>query len=174
MKEHKGMRPQDIAILLYLVDLNTTNWKIMDIANALSISQSEVSEALHRCQIAKLIDKKRKKVFRNSLLEFVIHGLKYVFPIVPGPLTRGVPTAHAAFPLNEKIVQGSESFVWPCAEGEHRGQEILPLYKSIPTVVGDKPGFYALLSLCDALRVGRAREVKLAQEELTDRILQRV
>ncbi len=173
MKAHKGMRPQDIAILLYLTDLASTDWKIGDVAKALQISQSEVSEALHRCQIAKLLDKKHKKVFRVGLLEFVLHGLKYVFPVVPGAVTRGVPTAHAAPPLNEQIVQGAESFVWPHAEGTYRGQEVLPLYPTIPAVVADKPGFYALLALCDAIRIGRAREVNLAREELTQRILYR-
>ena len=171
MKVHKGMRPQDIAILLYLVDLATTDWKVGDVAKALQISQSEVSEALHRSQIARLLDKKYKKVFRAGLLEFVLHGLKYVFPVLPGAVTRGVPTAHSAPPLNAKIVQGSESFVWPNAEGTERGQEILPLYPTLPAVVEDKPGFYALLALCDAIRIGRAREVNLAREELTQRIL---
>ncbi len=171
MKEHKGMRPQDIAILLYLIDLNTTDWKISEVAHALKISQSEVSEALYRCQIAKLLDKKHKKVFRTGLLEFVLHGLKYVFPVVPGALTRGIPTAHAAPPLNKQIVQGPEFFVWPYAEGTHRGQEITPLYKTLPAAVSDKPGFYALLALCDAIRIGRAREVNLARSELSQRIL---
>ncbi|MGV3523468.1 MAG: hypothetical protein ACO1RX_04550 [Candidatus Sericytochromatia bacterium] len=171
MKAHKGMRPQDIAILLYLSDLASTNWKMADVAQALQISQSEVSEALHRCEIARLLDKKNKKVFRAGLLEFVLHGLKYVFPIVPGAVTRGVPTAHAAYPLNAHILQSSESFVWPYAEGTQRGQAILPLYPSLPAIVADKPGFYALLALCDALRIGRAREVNLAREELTQRIL---
>lgn len=172
MKAHKGMRPQDIAILLYLSDLASTDWKVGDVAKALQISQSEVSEALHRCQIARLLDKQNKKVFRAGLLEFVLHGLKYVFPVVPGAVIRGVPTAHAAPPLNAQIVQSSESFVWPYAEGTHRGQEILPLYPTLPAVVADKPGFYALLALCDALRIGRAREVNLAKQELTKRILQ--
>ena len=171
MKTHKGMRPQDIVILLYLIDLNSTDWKVSEVAQALKISQSEVSEALQRCQIAKLIDKKNKQVLRTSLLEFVLHGLKYVFPVVPGALTRGIPTAHAAPPLNQQIVQGSESFVWPYAEGAHRGQEIAPLYKTVPAAVTDQPGLYALLALCDAIRIGRAREVNLARSELSQRIL---
>jgi hypothetical protein len=171
MKAHKGMRPQDIAILLYLIDLSSTDWKVSEVARALQISQSEISEALHRCQIAKLLDRKHKKVFRAGLLEFILHGLKYVFPVVPGAVTRGIPTAYAAPPLNVHIVQSQESVVWPYAEGTHRGQEILPLYPTLPAVVADKPGFYALLALCDAIRIGRAREVNLAREELTLRIL---
>lgn len=171
MKAHKGMRPQDVAILLYLADLGSSDWRVANVAKALKISQSEVSEALHRCQIARLLDKKQKKVFRAGLLEFVLYGLKYVFPVVPGPVIRGVPTAHAAPPLNAQIGQGSESFVWPYAEGSHRGQEILPLYPNLPAAVADKPGLYALLALCDSIRIGRAREVNLAREELTQRIL---
>ena len=68
MKAHKGMRPQDIVILLYLIDLNTTDWKVSDVAKELNISQSEVSEALQRCQLAKQLDKKNKKVLRCQAL----------------------------------------------------------------------------------------------------------
>lgn len=171
MKAHKGMRPQDIAILLYLVDLDSADWKLSEVAQALQISQSEVSESLHRSQIARLLDKKNKIVFRCGLLEFILHGLKYVFPAVPGAVTRGIPTAHAAPPLNAHLAQGGESFVWPYAEGTSRGQTILPLYPTLPAVVTEKPGYYALLSLSDAIRIGRAREVNLARKALSQRIL---
>lgn len=171
MKEHKGMRPQDVAILLYLSTLQTADWKIKDVAQALGISQSEVSEAVNRCMIARLIDKESKKVFRQSFFEFLKYGLKYVFPVVPGTLERGVPTAHSAPPLNQQIVQDDEPFVWPHPDGTVRGLAIQPLYHTLPGVVADKPEFYALLALCDALRVGRVREGNLAKKELEQRIL---
>ncbi|MCD4737501.1 MAG: hypothetical protein K8R53_15765, partial [Bacteroidales bacterium] len=66
MKKHNGMRPQDIVVLLKIIALKDNNWRNIDIANALQISPSEVSEALNRCKIAKLIDSKKKKVHINS------------------------------------------------------------------------------------------------------------
>lgn len=171
MKEHNGMRPQDIAILLYLSTLKTSEWKLKDVAQALQISQSEVSEAVNRCVIAHLIDKDSKKVFRFSLAEFLKYGLRYVFPVVPGTMERGVPTAHSAPPLNDFIVQDDEPFVWPHPDGTVRGLAVKPLYRTLPGIVADKPEFYALLALCDAVRVGRVREVNLAKKELEKRIL---
>ena len=59
MKKHNGMRPQDIVVLLKIIALQTDNWRNIDIANALHISPSEISEALNRCRIARLIDNKK-------------------------------------------------------------------------------------------------------------------
>lgn len=55
MKKHNGMRPQDIVVLLKIISIHDS-WRNIDLANALQISPSEVSEALNRCMIARLID----------------------------------------------------------------------------------------------------------------------
>jgi len=62
MKKHNGMRPQDIVVLLKIISIRDDKWRNIDIANAIGISPSEVSEALNRCKIAKLIDSKKRKV----------------------------------------------------------------------------------------------------------------
>lgn len=169
MRHHKGMRPQDILILLQIIVLEEKVSRIVDLAYQLKISQSEVSEALYRCRIARLLSPEGYKVYRNGLLEFIIYGLKYVFPAHPGEFTRGIPTAHTAPPLSKKIVS-DEAFVWPSPEGTTRGQAIEPLYGSVPTIVSQAPALYEMLALIDALRVGRAREQALAVQELTLRI----
>jgi len=46
----------------------------------MSLSASEISESLNRSQIVGLIDGKKKKVSRQSMMEFLEHGLRYVFP----------------------------------------------------------------------------------------------
>ncbi|OQX79748.1 MAG: hypothetical protein B6D61_03080 [Bacteroidetes bacterium 4484_249] len=56
MKKHNGMRPQDIVVLLKIISIGDNKWRNIDIANAIEISPSEVSEALNRCKIARLID----------------------------------------------------------------------------------------------------------------------
>ena len=113
MKQHKGMRPQDIVVLMKIIATNRDNWRNMDLAHSLQISASEVSEALNRCKIAGLIDTEKRKVHINSLKEFIIYGLKYVFPVEPGPIVRGIPTAHSAAPINDQISKGSDVYVWP-------------------------------------------------------------
>ena len=116
------MRPQDVAVLLKIVALNNDDWRNADLAYLLNISASEISEALNRCKIAGLIDSKKRKVHKNSFLEFLMYGLRYVFPIQPGAMVKGVPTAHSAAPINQFITQGSDVYVWPYVKGNIRGQ----------------------------------------------------
>jgi hypothetical protein len=170
MKKHNGMRPQDIVVLLKIVSIQNQEWRNIDIANALNISPSEVSEALNRSKIAKLIDCKKKSVNHNSFKEFIIYGLKYVFPVEPGPIVRGIPTAHSASPISQNISHGEDIYVWPYAKGDTRGQAIEPLYKTIPEVAQKDKSFYELLAITDTLRVGRTREIKIAIEELEKRM----
>jgi len=170
MKKHSGMRPQDILVLLKIISMKNPDWLNLDIANSLNISQSEVSEALNRCKIARLIDGEKRKVYINSFKEFLIYGLKYVFPAEPGPIVRGIPTAHSASPIKEHISAGSENYVWPYSKGILRGQSIEPLYNTIPSVVHNDQLLYELLAIIDTLRVGRVREIKIAIEELEKRL----
>jgi hypothetical protein len=60
----------------------------------------------------------------------------------------------------------SDAYVWPDPTGEVRGQAIEPLYRSVPTAARNDPELYVLLSLIDAIRVGRVREQRLAVKEL--------
>ncbi|MEL6673644.1 MAG: hypothetical protein AAFR61_15675 [Bacteroidota bacterium] len=168
------MRPQDVVILLKIISLGDTYWRYSDIAKGLHMSQSEVAEALNRSYLARLVDNSKKKVFRSSFMEFLTYGVKYVFPAQPGAMTRGIPTAHSARPLSEMIIGGDETYVWPSPVGNMRGQAIAPLYPSVVKAIRTDPKLYEMLSLVDAIRVGRAREQKLAIEELEKRIKENV
>lgn len=171
MKAHNGIKPQDIAILLFICQYSDGKYKISEIADSLKISQSEVSESVNRSNIAKLIDAKSKTVFRNGLYEFLVYGLRFVFPVVPGSNVRGIPTSHSGPPLNRLITSGEDKFVWSYSKGTVRGMSIEPLYKTIPAIAGEFSEYYELLCLVDALRIGRSREVNLAREILSERLL---
>jgi hypothetical protein len=173
MKQHSGMRPQDIVILLKIVALADTPWRITDLATALDISQSEVSESLNRNRIAGLMDGSKRGVHKAALLEFLLYGLKYVFPEQPGPIVKGMPTAHSAPPLSKRVVASAEPFVWPDPEGNLRGQSIQPLYDTVPRAARIDPKLYELLALVDAVRVGKARERNFAEGELARRLEQK-
>lgn len=170
MKKHKGMRPQDVVVLMKIIALTNKEWRNIDIANAINISPSEISEALNRCVIAKLIDSKKRVVNINAFNEFLIYGIKYVFPAEPGAIVKGVATAHSASPIKEHISSNSDVYVWPYAKGKQRGQAIEPLYKTLPAMVEEDKLFYELLTIVDTIRIGRVREVKIAIEELKKRL----
>ena len=107
-------------------------------------------------------------------MQFLEHGLRYVFPVEQGAFSRGIPTAYAAEPLRSAIQQGSDPPpVWLYAEGTVRGYSLAPLYKRAALADLADPQLYELLSLVDALRDGRARERKLVMEMLKERIVQR-
>lgn len=163
MKQHKGMRPHDIPVLLKIVAKEGQPWLNKDLAAELFISPSEITESLGRSAIAGLIDSAKKKVFTQSLLDFLLHGLRYVFPAITGPLVKGIATAHSA-PVMNKFFSSDEKYVWPDANGKERGMLIEPLYPGAAKAATADKGFYDLLSLCDVIRVGRVREIKKAEE----------
>ena len=171
MRPFKGIKPQDIVILLKLAVLGDRHWRHMDLVGGLGLSQTEISFALDRCKTAGFIDSAKKKVLKSALLEFLVHGLKYVFPAKPGAVCRGIPTGHSAPPLSHTIVASDEDrYVWPWDDGKVRGQAIEPLYPNAPLAAKNDSKLYELLALVDAIRAGRAREQAIAVRELTVRL----
>ena len=171
MKAQKQvMKSQDIVILLKILCLENKPWSQISLANELFMSQSEISQSIARSKYTGLLHIDGKNVNRLSFMEFVQYGLRFVFPQKPGPVVRGVPTAHSAQPLNNHI-KSNEIYVWPSAKGNARGQSIIPLYPSVVDAIKVDLDLYEMLSLIDALRVGKAREKELAISELKKRIL---
>ena len=178
------LRPQDVIVILKLVaNSNQTNWTYSALSKELSMSASQVFRSVARAEAARLLSIPSLPVGRvegvslfarpnlDNLTEFLVHGVKYCFPVERGGITRGVPTAHAAPPLNRHIVQSSElPPVWPFAEGRVRGIKLLPLHKNAPQAALRDPKLYELLALVDAIRDGRAREVEIGVRELIARL----
>lgn len=166
--QKQQIKSQDILLLLKIISAGNTTWNQIPMAEALGLSQSEVSESVSRSKYSGLLDPTGKIVMKLSLLEFIQYGLRYVFPQQPGPIVRGVPTAHSASPLKNEI-QSSEAYVWPYGKGNVRGHSIIPLYVSAPEAALKDEKLHELLALVDAIRVGRARERGLAIHELKKR-----
>ncbi len=165
-----SMKPQDILLLLKIISMEDENWNQKPTAEALNMSQSEVSESVARSKYAGLLGPKGKKVMRLALMDFLEKGIRYVFPQHPGAVVRGMPTSHSAPPLNQEI-QSTEHYVWPSGKGSVRGHGIAPIYPSVVEAALNDTKLYELLALVDALRVGRARERAIATKELRKRII---
>jgi len=167
------LKPQDVLVLLKLVALEKRSWSFNTLAVELGMSPSEVHAAVGRSLSAGLALRVDGIITPNinSLKEFLIHGLKFVFVPDRGSLTRGVPTRHAAAPLNGLLVQSDEPPpVWPDPEGQVRGEALSPLYKSVPKAIRNDQQLYELLVLVDAIRGGRAREQEIAVKEIEKRL----
>ena len=166
------LKPQDVLLLLKLAVGEEGVWSYPRIAAELGMSASEVHAAMRRAVHAKLAAAQEPKGFRvhaQNLLEFLVHGVKYAFPVARGPVTRGYPTAHAAPVLRKRIVEGEGlPPVWPDSEGSVRGESFSPLYPSqtvIRAILADPP-MYDAAALVDAIRGGSARERQVATELL--------
>jgi hypothetical protein len=159
------MRPQDVVILLKIIALEGKDWLMKDLAMSLRVSPSEVTESLERSAIGGLIAADKVRVMRDNLLEFLVHGLRYVFPAQLGPVMHGLATAHSAAPLSSQIM-GLDTFIWPYLDGPHRGPSIVPLIATVPLAALQDPKLYQLLALTEALRVGHVREKQLAAQHL--------
>jgi hypothetical protein len=111
-----NLKPQDVLVLLKLVALEGRSWSYTPLGVQLGMSPSQLHAAIKRAVNAQLAIRREDEVVPHvrNLEEFLIHGLKYVFVPERGELTRGMPTAHAAPPLNQHFVSTSEPPpVWP-------------------------------------------------------------
>lgn len=183
------MKSQDIYILLKLVCLQqgelsrlgltgnmADQYSARGLAAALGVSKTEVNASIWRSINIGMAIKDRKsgypKANKKALLEFVVHGLKYVFPAKPAEIVRGVPTAFSAPMLLDKLMNiGDYSYVWPFAEGHQKGQSIQPLFKSVPSVSLEDDRLYEYLALIDAIRLGNPREANLAADMFEKRLM---
>ena len=95
---------------------------------------ASVHAALERSEAAGLYYGSERKILKQAVLEFLVHGLRYVFSTPNQALSRGDCQLHILrSPLKSKLVASpSEVYVWPDPQGAVRGQAIAPLYRERP------------------------------------------
>jgi hypothetical protein len=167
MRVHKGIRPHDIVVLLKLCQ--TDNLKQKDLASTLFLSQAEISDSLNRSVFAGLIDEKKKYVMRQGLYEFIVYGLKYVVPVVPGNRMKGLATGHSASIMKNKITADID-YVWPDKDGDMMGLSIEPLYKNQLQAAKLDLQLYDALVAMDSLRLRNPREFDIAKKIIKEYI----
>lgn len=164
------LKPQEIFILVALANRENSEWTYDQLGADLEMPASQVFKSLERAEVAGLFVKDKRRVIRRNLVEFLIHGVKYAFPVRTGSMVRGIPAGWQAPGLSELMMDAPEPYVWPNAMGSLRGQAIAPLHESLPIVASNAPELHAQFALIDLIRVGSARERKVAAEELEKRL----
>ncbi|MBA4342383.1 MAG: hypothetical protein C0423_09550 [Methylibium sp.] len=168
------LKPQDLLVLLKVAAHPPQRWTYAALGEALAMSASEAHACVKRAVAAGLAVAPARGEWspvRPSLLEFMLHGVRYVWPATAGPVKRGVPTAFGTEPLASLLASApGEAPVWAHPTGTAKGPTLSPLYRTAPQAALADPALHRLLALLDALRAGRARErtlaAKLMQEEL--------
>lgn len=146
-------------------------YSVRGLSSATGISKSEVSNALGRCHANGLAKSSRldgkPSVNRRGLEEFLCHGIRYVFPAASLGPARGIPTSLTAPIFRGILRSGAEQGpVWPTPNGEALGLAVEPLYKTASLAIRGDDILYRLLAIVDSLRLGQARERKVAVNQL--------
>lgn len=165
------LKGEDIVLLLKLTH-QSPDWTVRTLENETTIPRSVVQRSLKRLWQAGLFDRRRRAANVSQAEEFLIHGLRYVFPGSIDGESRGVATAWAAKPLSETVAAPSSDLppVWPSARGDTRGLALEPLHSSVVDAAQRDPLLREQLTLVDAIRTGDARIRGLAAEMLRERL----
>lgn len=164
------LKGEDIVVLLKLAS-GSPVWTVRSLEAEIGIPRSVIQRSLVRLEEAGLLEKERRRVNLARAEELLIHGVKYMFPPMRGGETRGVPTAWAAPPLQEKFADSGElPPVLPDAIGTVRGIALEPLHDSVPEISRRDRVLAELLALTDGLRLGDARVRGVAEDLLRARL----
>lgn len=165
------LKGEDIVLLLKLTH-QSPDWTVRTLEQETTIPRSVVQRSLKRLWEAGLFDRRRRTANISQTEEFLIHGLKYVFPGAVNGESRGIATAWGAQPLADKLAAPSNDVppVWPSAHGDTRGLALEPLHPSVVEAVQKDPLLREELTLIDAIRIGDARVRGLAGDLLTERL----
>jgi hypothetical protein len=167
----QALRKHDIFVLLVVHRQGQTEWTYESLSESLGIAKSETFRSLNRSACSHLFDKDSRRVRTAELLEFIAHGIRYAFPISPGGTARGMPTGWNAPGLEAHLVEDElERFVWPHPRGTMRGRAVEPLHDAVIACAAEDEVLHRQFALCDAIRLGGARERELAAKLLTEEL----
>ena len=160
---------KDVLILVWLA-AHPGEWTFRGLGDDLGMDPAALHRSVERLKRAKLLGEDRQPNRANAE-EFLVHGVRYVVPGELGASGRGVPAAWGAEPLLRMLAPNEDpSPVWPDPGGRHRGPLLEPIAEAAPRLAKADSELAQWLPLIDAIRVGRARERKLASRELSKRI----
>ena len=162
------MRPQDVVLLLKISLLEKQAWQGKALATALGLSAAEISDALRRCQFARLLHPEQRTINRPRLLRFLLYGLPCVFPVELGAHQQGLPILT---PSDKRWPTTTETYVWPTADGPAWGATIEPLYPGAVVAARQDPALHELLTLTDVLRLGKPEWHTVAKQQLRHLLL---
>lgn len=165
MERHPSLRPSDVALALQLA--RAPGARYGDLARVLRLGVAEAHRGVRRLERAGLVMAGERRVDRQALEEFLVHGVRYVFAPVLGGEAAGVPTATGAPPLAGKLPAGL-AVVWPSASGKARGRSLQPLYGGAPDAALADPWLHRALALVDVLRIGQLQERRQARALLDE------
>ena len=169
------LKPQDILVACKLFTLGEAEWPMRRLAGSLAISVGETHAAIERGKVSGILGTPRGRlnVGRRKLFDLISVAVPQVYYAVRGSVEMGIPTAMHAEPLKGVFSRDGRlvPLVWASNLGTVKGESLLPLYPTVPRVVEHDLDLHRLLALIDVVRVGDAKDRRLATDLLERLIL---
>jgi len=168
------LKPQDTVLALKYWSLrrDDLDGSVRDIAESIGISASEVSKGAKRLVAARIVVERDARMFAESgaLLEWLSYGVRYAYPQEGVGYGRGMATSWNCPILESEMIPPTPALVWPVSRGDVEGALIKPFHESVSVAAGKDERLYRVLSLLEAIRGGKPRELAIARNILNDLI----
>ena len=168
------LKPQDtlLALKYWSLKQEAQEVSVRGIAESIGISAGEVSKATKRLVASHLVVERSGVVYAESgaLLEWLCYGVRYAYPLESIGYGRGMATSWNCPELKSEMVPPSPPLVWPVAGGDIEGALIKPFHNSVPFAASRDVWLYRAMSLVEAIRGGKPRELAIARDLLRDLI----
>ena len=168
------LKPQDtlLAVKYWSIKAQGQRLSVRDIAESIKVSIGEISKSTRRLIAAHLVVDRDGEfnVEKGALLEWITYGTRYAYPVEIVGYGRGMPTSWSCPRVKTDIVPPDVPIVWSSSGGSVEGSLIKPIHESVPFAAGGDERLYEALSLMDAIRGGKPRELAIARKELSELI----
>ncbi|MCW9013169.1 MAG: hypothetical protein OQL06_05245 [Gammaproteobacteria bacterium] len=162
------LKPQDTLLVLKYWSLKQDGLdsSVRGISDAIGISPSEVSKGTKRLMASHLVVERSGGVFAESgaLLEWLCYGVRYAFPQESIGYGRGMATSWNCPVLESEVSPPVPPLVWPVSGGDVEGALIKPIHNSVPLAASRDERLYQAMSLLEAIRGGKPRELAIARD----------
>ncbi len=165
------LRAQDTLLVLKYWSLNRGGAEnsVRSIAEAIGVSASEVSKGTKRLAASHLVVERSGGVFAETgaLVEWLCYGVRYAYPQENIGYGRGMATSWNCAVLESEVTPPIPPLVWPVSGGDIDGALISPIHDSVPFAASRDELLYRAMSLLEAIRGGKPRELAIARDLLT-------
>lgn len=165
------LKSQDSLLALKYWSLQQSNEaaSVRGIAESIGISPSEISKGSKRLIASRLVVERSGRIFAESgaLLEWLCFGVRYAYPVEIVGYGRGMATSWNCPILDSDMTPPSPPLVWPVPGGEIEGVLVKPFHESIPMAASHDALLYRAMSLIEAIRGGKPRELDIARALIT-------
>ena len=162
------LKGQDIVVLAALMDGANPTETYAALGKRVHLSAAETHATVRRLEESSLLGAARR-ILRRNALEFLVHGIRYAFPLRPvGIAAHGLATAHAAPVAKDAFAVTGLIPVWRMSAGASFGQAFEPLYATAPEAAAQDAALYDRLAVIDMLRGGRLRERQFAERKIAE------